>query len=117
MGGPYYAYIRLPKLFEASQNLRAEMVSRAGMIRTLAVPDNDADLAPFRLRRAGNEQLEHRAGPEPCSSEARGPERRIGHVLTAPSWPTHAQRLATAIEEEVTAMPNAPDCGQRVMIE
>ena len=23
VGGPYYAYIRLPKLFEASQNLRA----------------------------------------------------------------------------------------------
>jgi 4-carboxymuconolactone decarboxylase len=26
-GGPYYAYIRLPKLFEASQNLRATVAS------------------------------------------------------------------------------------------
>jgi 4-carboxymuconolactone decarboxylase len=25
LGGPYYAYIRLPKLFEASQNLRATL--------------------------------------------------------------------------------------------
>lgn len=27
VGGPYYAYIRLPKLFEASQNLRATLAS------------------------------------------------------------------------------------------
>jgi 4-carboxymuconolactone decarboxylase len=27
LGGPYYAYIRLPKLFEASQNLRAALGS------------------------------------------------------------------------------------------
>jgi 4-carboxymuconolactone decarboxylase len=27
MGGPYYAYIRLPKLFEACQNLRASLSS------------------------------------------------------------------------------------------
>jgi 4-carboxymuconolactone decarboxylase len=27
VGGPYYAYIRLPKLFEACQNLRASMAS------------------------------------------------------------------------------------------
>ena len=27
LGGPYYAYIRLPKLFEASQNLRATLGS------------------------------------------------------------------------------------------
>jgi 4-carboxymuconolactone decarboxylase len=27
VGGPYYAYIRLPKLFEAAQNLRATMGS------------------------------------------------------------------------------------------
>ena len=27
VGGPYYAYIRLPKLFEAAQNLRATMSS------------------------------------------------------------------------------------------
>ena len=27
VGGPYYAYIRLPKLFEASQNLRASLSS------------------------------------------------------------------------------------------
>jgi 4-carboxymuconolactone decarboxylase len=27
VGGPYYAYIRLPKLFEACQNLRAAMAS------------------------------------------------------------------------------------------
>ena len=83
--------------------------------------DNDADLAPFRLQRAGNEQLEHRAGPKPLRSKARPAVPSAGSVtfcvLTAPSCPTHAQRLATAIEEEVTAMPNAPDCGQRVMIE
>src|SRR5271154_642750 len=27
VGGPYYAYIRLPKLFEAAQNLRATMAA------------------------------------------------------------------------------------------
>jgi hypothetical protein len=27
VGGPYYAYIRLPKLFEACQNLRASLSS------------------------------------------------------------------------------------------
>src|SRR3954466_15744922 len=27
VGGPYYAYIRLPKLFEACQNLRASIAS------------------------------------------------------------------------------------------
>src|SRR5262245_40961017 len=27
VGGPYYAYIRLPKLYEASQNLRASLAS------------------------------------------------------------------------------------------
>jgi 4-carboxymuconolactone decarboxylase len=27
VGGPYYAYIRVPKLFEAAQNLRATMAS------------------------------------------------------------------------------------------
>jgi 4-carboxymuconolactone decarboxylase len=27
LGGPYYAYIRLPKLFEASQNLRGTLAS------------------------------------------------------------------------------------------
>ena len=27
VGGPYYAYIRLPKLFEAAQNLRATLAS------------------------------------------------------------------------------------------
>jgi 4-carboxymuconolactone decarboxylase len=27
LGGPYYAYIRLPKLFEASQNLRATLAA------------------------------------------------------------------------------------------
>ncbi|MFM9886774.1 MAG: hypothetical protein ACKVQT_27410, partial [Burkholderiales bacterium] len=27
VGGPYYAYIRLPKLFEAAQNMRACMSS------------------------------------------------------------------------------------------
>ena len=27
VGGPYYAYIRLPKLFEACQNLRASLLS------------------------------------------------------------------------------------------
>src|SRR6478672_12713861 len=27
LGGPYHAYIRLPKLFEASQNMRASLAS------------------------------------------------------------------------------------------
>ena len=27
LGGPYYAYIRIPKLFEAAQNLRATLAS------------------------------------------------------------------------------------------
>jgi hypothetical protein len=27
VGGPYHAYIRLPKLFEASQNMRASLAS------------------------------------------------------------------------------------------
>ncbi len=27
VGGPYYAYIRLPKLFEAAQNMRATLAS------------------------------------------------------------------------------------------
>ena len=28
VGGPYHAYIRLPKVFEACQNLRATLASR-----------------------------------------------------------------------------------------
>jgi hypothetical protein len=38
-------------------------------------------------------------------------------VLTAPSGETHAQRLATQIEDDVTAIPNAPLSGQRATIE
>jgi hypothetical protein len=38
-------------------------------------------------------------------------------VLTAPSGETQAQRLATQIEDDVTAIPNAPLCAQRATIE
>ena len=31
VGGPYYAYIRLPKLFEASQDLRESLAKRAAV--------------------------------------------------------------------------------------
>jgi len=38
-------------------------------------------------------------------------------VATAPSGETHAQRLATQIEDDVTAIPNAPLSAQRATIE
>jgi hypothetical protein len=38
-------------------------------------------------------------------------------VLTAPSGETQAQRLATQIEDDVTAIPNAPLWAQRATIE
>jgi thermostable 8-oxoguanine DNA glycosylase len=38
-------------------------------------------------------------------------------VLTAPSGETQAQRLATQIDEEVTAIPNAPLSEHRATIE
>ena len=41
-----------------------------------------------------------------------------GHTVeTAPSGDTQAQRLATQIEDEVIAMPNAPDLSQRAAME
>ena len=46
VGGPYYAYIRLPKLFDACQNLRSTLASRVGAKR----------LGP---RRSGNEPRLH----------------------------------------------------------
>ena len=42
VGGPYYAYIRLPKLFEAAQNLRESLVRRT------AVAARAADRQPRR---------------------------------------------------------------------
>ncbi|MFM9972872.1 MAG: hypothetical protein ACKVQK_31230 [Burkholderiales bacterium] len=33
VGGPFYAYIRLPKLFEAAQNLRASTSHRWAIFR------------------------------------------------------------------------------------
>ncbi len=38
-------------------------------------------------------------------------------VDTQPSGPTQAQRLATQIDDDVIAMPNAPVCSQRAEIE
>jgi hypothetical protein len=38
-------------------------------------------------------------------------------VVTAPSGPTHAQRLATEMEDDVMAMPNAPVRLQRAAME
>ena len=38
-------------------------------------------------------------------------------VDTAPSGPTQAQRLATQIDDDVMAMPNAPDFSQRAAME
>ena len=32
VGGPYYAYIRLPKLFEACQGLRASLADGPGRV-------------------------------------------------------------------------------------
>jgi hypothetical protein len=37
--------------------------------------------------------------------------------MISPSGDTQAQRLATAMEEEVTAIPNAPVRGQRAAME
>ncbi len=41
----------------------------------------------------------------------------VPRVETAPSGDTQAHRLATQIEDEVIAMPNAPDCSQRAAME
>ncbi len=82
--------------------------------RDLAVAIDHADLPIIRLRRASEQQTQHRAGAEPLTQQRKAgrAERGIGDVLRrhAPSGPTQAQRLATQIDDDVIAMPNAPVC-------
>jgi len=81
------------------------------------VPESPHDLTLIRPERPESSA----PAPSPWRSRASPAGPSAGSVTfwvaTAPSGPTHAHRLATQIDEDVMAMPNAPERAQRATSE
>ena len=79
VGGPYYAYIRLPKLFDAAQNLRGCLSSgplsrREQQIANLVIARHWGARYPWFAQARGFARRRHRPGGHRCDQCAQDAE-------------------------------------------